>query len=157
MIRAEGNILIERTPSEVLEFVLDLDRYRQADAKISAVLQQPAITPEHCRGRARYRGKLRAIPTPSQWQVVELQPWKRLDLTTEPGQWTALAATFAGGFICQETEDGHTNLTHFEEFHFRRPASWALDPYLDRWMQDYLTRVELPKLKLLIEGQPRSK
>jgi hypothetical protein len=154
MIRAEGNILIERTPRQVLEFVLDLDRYRQADTKISAVSHQPAISPEHCRGRARYRGKLRAIPTPSQWQVVELQPWKRLTLKTEPGQWTALAATFSGGFVCDETEEGHTNLTHFEQFDFRRPASWILDPYLDRWMQDYLTQLELPQLKRLIEESP---
>jgi len=151
MIRAEAEVRIERSPREVLRFVLDLDRYRQADAKITSVAAQPTLNAEHRTGRARYRGKLRGLPTPSQWQLVSLEPWHRLELRTEPGQWTARMATFEGGFVCEELDDGATQLTHYEQFDFRRPANWVLEPFLNAWMQRYLVDVELPTLKALIE------
>lgn len=152
MIRAEDSIVIERSPREVLEFVLDLDRYRQADAKITGVSAQPTLGPENRVGRARYRGRLRGFPTPSQWQTVSLDPWARVELRTEPGQWTAHLARFVGGFVCEEIADGRTRLTHFEQFEFRAPMRWVIDRYLARWMQRYLAETELPKLKSLIEA-----
>lgn len=152
MIRAEGTVEIERAPREVLEFVLDLDRYREADAKITRVDAQPTLGEGQHTGRAHYRGRLRGIPTPSQWQILSLDPWRRLDLTTEPGQWTARMATFEGGFICEERYEGTTWLTHFEQFDFRPPAKWILEPYLNKWMQRYLVDIELPRLKALIEA-----
>lgn len=152
MIRAEGSIVIDRSAREVLEFVLDLDRYRQADAKITNVSAQPTLGPENRTGRARYRGRLRGFPTPSQWQTISLQPWERVELATDPGQWTARVATFVGGFVCEEIDDGTTRLTHFEQFKFRAPLGWMIDRYLDRWMQRYLIDSELPQLKRLIEA-----
>lgn len=152
MIRAEGSIVMERSPRRVLEYVLDLDRYRQADEKITSVSEQPVLGLERCDGRARYRGRLRILPTPSQWQRVSLKPWERLELRTEPGQWTAHLATFVGGFICDELGGGTTRLTHFEQFDFRPPANWLMDRYLGRWLQDYLVERELPQLKRLIEA-----
>lgn len=152
VIRAEGTVVIERSPRQVLEYVLDLDRYRQADGKITSVSEQPLLGPESPEGRARYRGRLRMLPTPSQWQTVSLTPWKRLELRTEPGQWTAHLATFIGGFICEELEGGGTRLTHYEQFDFRPPANWVMDRYLGQWMQKYLDEEELPRLKTLIEA-----
>ncbi len=152
MIRAEASIVIGRSPREVLEYVLDLDRYRLADAKITSVSQQPALGVQNRQGRARYRGRLRGFPTPSQWQSVVLSPWERLELRTEPGQWTARMATFNGGFVCEKVDDETTRVTHYEQFDFRAPARWVLDRYLGRWMQDYLVRRELPRLKALVEG-----
>ena len=37
MIVGEGTALIRRSPRDILEFVLDLERYRQADTKIGRV------------------------------------------------------------------------------------------------------------------------
>lgn len=152
MIRAEGTVTIERSCRQVLDFVLDLNRYREADAKITSVTEQPSLGLENREGRARYRGRLRGFPTPSQWQVVSLVPWQSLELRTEPGQWTARFATFTGGFRCEELGSARTRLTHFEEFDFRPPARWIFDRYLGRWLQDYLVERELPKLKALIEA-----
>lgn len=153
MIRAEGSIVIDRSPRDVLEFVLDLDRYRQADEKITRVTHQPHLDVGTTEGRARYRGRLRGFPTPSQWQVVHLEPWRSLRLSTAPGQWTARFATFEGGFLCEETSTGATSLTHYEQFTFRRPVGWLVDPYLRSWMQQYLEAKELPRLKALVESQ----
>jgi hypothetical protein len=152
VIRAEGTIVINRPARTILDFVLDLDRYRQADAKITSVDHQPSLGPDNREGRARYRGRLRGLPTPYQWQTVRLEPWTRLELQTEPGQWTAALATFVGGFICEQASGGATKLTHFEQFDFRPPARWIIEPYLRRWMQQYLMEVELPRLKVLIEA-----
>lgn len=152
MIRAEGSVVIERSPRKVLEYVLDLDRYRQADEKIVSISEQPHLDEQNRTGRARYRGRLRGFPTPSQWQTVALSPWDGLEFRTEAGQWTARLAMFVGGFGCEELEDGGTRLTHFEQFEFRGPGTWILDRYLGRWMQDYLIATELPRLKALIEG-----
>jgi hypothetical protein len=152
MIRAEGSVVIERSPRQVLEYILDLDRYRRADAKITRVSEQPVLGSERREGRARYRGRLRLLPTPSQWQTVRLTPWERLELRTEPKQWTAHFARFVGGFICEGLSDDETRLTHFEEFDFRAPVSWVMDRYLGQWMQRYLDQTELPQLKALIEA-----
>ncbi len=156
MIRAEASIVIDRSPREILEFVLDLDRYRQADAKITRVDHQPDLTGGTIEGRARYRGRLRGFPTPPQWQLVRLDPWRSLRLSTTPGQWTARLSTFEGGFVCEATTSGATTLTHYEQFSFRPPISWLADPYLGGWMQRYLEDEELPRIKTLIESQPRT-
>jgi len=37
MLSAEATALIRRSPRDILEFVLDLERYRQADTKIGRV------------------------------------------------------------------------------------------------------------------------
>lgn len=153
MIRAEGDIVIDRSARTVIEFVLDLDRYRQADEKIARVSEQPLLGPDDREGRARYRGRLRGLPTPFQWQTVQLDPWRSLHLRTEAGQWTAAFATFEGGFVCEELAVHGTRLTHFEQFAFRPPASWILDSFIGNWMQRYLREVELPRLKALIEQQ----
>lgn len=153
VIRAEASISIDRSPREVLEFVLDLDRYRQADTKITKVDHQPHLAENTTEGRARYRGRLRGLPTPPQWQLVQLDPWRSLRLCTAPDQWTARLAQFEGGFVCDETGSGATTLTHYEQFDFRRPIHRLADPYLRKWMQRYLEDEELPRLKALIESQ----
>lgn len=152
MIRAEGTITIAATPRQVLEWILDLDRYRAADGKITRVHHQPTITPDQPTGRARYRGRLRGLPTPSQWQTVTLEPWTSLRLATEPGQWTAGLAHFEGGFECHPLPGGETKLLHYEQFRFR-VGDAIFRYFLVGWMQRYLDDVELPLLKELIERE----
>jgi hypothetical protein len=156
MIRAEGQITIDRSAREVLEFVLDLDRYRQADAKIVKVNDQPTVDEDQPAGRARYRGALRGIRTPPQWQIVTLTPWSAVRLHTAPNQWTARFARFEGGFECVPADGGGTRLTHYEQFDFRALAP-AADRFLRTWLQRYIDDEEMPRLKSLIETAPASR
>lgn len=151
MFRAESSIDIAKNNREVLEWILDLDRYRLADTKIAAISHQPEIDENNTTGRARYRGRLRGLPTPFQWQTVSLTPWTQLDFATAPGQWTARLAQFAGGFVCEPIDDG-TRLTHYEQFTFLSPVNRLFDPALRTWMERYLVDQELPELKRLIEA-----
>ena len=64
---------------EVLEFVLDLDRYRLADTKIGRVTR-PVVLDSENRGRARYWGRMRGMPPAPDTNVVELDPWRALDM-----------------------------------------------------------------------------
>ncbi|MGI8755371.1 MAG: SRPBCC family protein [Acidimicrobiales bacterium] len=155
MIRAQGSIVIDRSAEEVLTYVLDLDRYRQADAKIAKVLLDMEIGPDQLEGRQRFRGSLRGLPTPAQTQIVKLEPWRSLRIQSDPNDWTTKLATFSGGFICEPMSTEAVELTHYEQFAFRGPLAWIMDPMLRGWMQRYLIETELPALKRLIESTKR--
>ena len=63
IVAGEASAVIERSAQDVLEFAIDLDRYRQVDPKFRKI---------HCNhmrgdeGEVRYSGTLRGIPTPAQ-------------------------------------------------------------------------------------------
>lgn len=135
MIRAEGATVIAATPRQVLELVLDLDRYRRVDRKIGAVKEAPMVDADG-RGRGRYRRKLRGVPTPVGTQDVELERWSCLTFRSAPGVWTRRMTDFEGRFECEEIEGG-TKVTHTETFWFKpTPVGWILDALLGRWLRD---------------------
>jgi hypothetical protein len=149
-MRAQATITIAAQPRAVLEYIGDLRRYRQADHKITTVHDQPAVSPSSPRSRARYRGRLRGLPTPPQWQSVVLEPWHRLTLASEPGQWTARLAAFEGGFVCEPIGEGLTSVTHYEQFEFHPVLRRLAESFLAEWMQADIEQ-EMQRLKDLIE------
>lgn len=151
-MRAEATITIRAQPRRILSFVADLRRYRRADRKIAAVHNLPSVSEDALRSRTRYRGRLRGLPTPAEWQTVTLEPWERLTLRSEPGQWINTMAIFEGGFVCQPIDQSTTEVTHYEHFHFNpllRPLARA---FLARWLQHDLED-EMERLKELIEAE----
>lgn len=151
-MRAQATITIGAEPRTVLEYIGDLRRYREADHKITTVHDQPSVSPSAPHSRARYRGRLRGLPTPPQWQRVELEPWRRLTLASESGQWTARLAAFEGGFVCEPTADGATRVTHYEQFEFHPLLRRLAESFLADWMQADIEQ-EMDRLKQLIENQ----
>lgn len=151
-MRAEASIIIEAAAKQILEFVSDLERYRQADHKIASVKQQPTVSPESPTSRARYSGRLRGVPTPPEWQVVHLEPWSRLTLRSEAGQWTNRFATFEGAFICDTLDDGRCHVTHYEQFTWHPAVRSLAERGLANWLQDDIED-EMQRLKTLIEAQ----
>ena len=151
-MRAQATTTIAADPRTVLEYIGDLRRYREADHKITRVHDQPSVSPSAPRSRARYRGRLRGLPTPPQWQSVELEPWSRLVLRSEPGQWTARLAAFEGGFVCEPTGGGVTAVTHYEQFEFHPLLRRLAESFLADWLQADIEQ-EMRRLKELIEHQ----
>lgn len=151
-MRAESTITIAAGPRTVLEYVSDLSRYREADHKISTVHEQPSVSETSPQSRARYRGRLRGLPTPPQWQSVLLEPWSRLTFRSEPGQWTTRIAAFEGGFLCEPAADGPTTVTHYEEFRFHRVLRPLAEAFLADWLQEDIDQ-EMHRLKELIESR----
>jgi hypothetical protein len=61
-IIGEATTTVRATPDEIINFVLDLERYRQADHKIGRV---GAIERHGTTGTARFGDRLRGLPGPS--------------------------------------------------------------------------------------------
>lgn len=149
MLRAVGTATVAAEPQDVLEFVLDLDRYRRADPKVGALKQTPVLD-EQGRGRARYRGKLRHLITPVDTQDIQLTRWSRLEIRGAKGVWTRWTTDFEGTFVCEPVEGG-TRVTHSETFWFKpAPVRWLAEKYLGRWMQEEMPK-EMAALERLVE------
>jgi len=114
---------ISATPQEVLEFVLDLDRYRQADQKITRVSSVTGPD-ENGVGTVRLWGKLPGMPPAPDRQDFTLDRWSRLTFVGAPRQPGRLIFDFIGTFDCVPIDDAMTRVTHAYEFTFRRPFRW---------------------------------
>lgn len=149
MIIGESSTIIARPANVILGWVLDLERYRQADTKIAAVLS-PLVLNGQGRGRVRYRGTLRGLPTPADWNDVTLEPDRRLTLIGSPGVWTRRVVDFAGSFECAPVAGG-TRVVHRECFTFKGPARQLIEAWLGAWLQQEV-EAEVERLRMLIEA-----
>ena len=62
MILGEAATTIAATPNDVFDFVLDLNRYRQADHKIGRV---GTVQDNGADGLVQFSGRIRGLPGPS--------------------------------------------------------------------------------------------
>ena len=147
MIIGEATTTIRRPAKEILEFVLDLDRYREADHKFHRIHY---VERHNNHGVAKYSGRLRGIPTPSEVQEWRLEPWHRLEFRSRPSLWPGMIARFEGFFECDETTEG-TSVRHREAFDFHPPFSWIAVPFLRSWLQKDIED-EVVRLKRLLEA-----
>lgn len=148
-LQVEATRVVPATCQEVLEFVLDLERYRQADTKIGRVVQ-PIELDEHDEGRTRYWGRLPGTPPAPDTNLVRLQRWSELTFTGAPRQPARLIVDFAGRFTCRDVDEG-CEVTHAYELHFRRPFRWIYDPLLRARLPAAL-EAELDRLEALLGG-----
>lgn len=132
-LAARASITVDASPRKVLEFVLDLDRYRQADHKIARVSAVEGPD-ESGNGSAKLWGRLRFGPAAPDRQDFRLERWRRLTFTGAPWQPARLVFDFVGTFECEETTAG-TLVTHAYEFRFRRPFR-LMERLLSPWLQD---------------------
>ena len=62
MIVGEASTTVRASPNEVFDFVIDLERYRQADHKIGRVGD---VRRDGDRGTVQFSGRIRGLPGPS--------------------------------------------------------------------------------------------
>lgn len=146
MIVGQARTTVAVSTTAVLEFVLDLDRYRQADHKIGRV---GPVMRVGSGGTAVFSGRIKGLPGPSGTYPFTLTP---TSLTF--GSPIAGAArwflNFEGSFECEATADG-TVVTHREVFDFKPPWRWFLDSWLRRWLEND-TAEEMVRFKALVEA-----
>ena len=147
IIAGEGTATIRRSPRDVLEFALDLDRYRKVDPKFRKIHRHHM---DGDVGEVRYSGTLRGIPTPADTQSIRLTRWTRLDYESVPSSLNRLAR-FHGWFACEE-HDGATVVHHREEFDFSPLVAWLAAPVLARWLQRQVQE-EVQDLKRCLESE----
>jgi Polyketide cyclase / dehydrase and lipid transport len=140
MIQASATITTGASPQTVLEFVTDLERYRQADQKIRKIVDHGnrADLLQDKTTTVRYRGNVRGLVSPMDSNEVTLKRWSRVDFVGSPSSWVRRMVDFHGSFTCEPTDTG-TVVTHVERFEFRRPFRWLTDPYLRDWLRRDVT------------------
>jgi len=144
VIVGEATTIVSLPPGEVFEFVLDLERYRQADRKIGRVGR---VTRTGDSGTVQFSARIRGIPGPSGTYpfTVTASSLHFGSPVAGPAHWFL---DFDGRFDCEVTPAG-TVVTHREEFRFKRPCRW-LERFLRSWLRaDIVT--EMVRFRALIE------
>lgn len=146
MIVGEASVRVAVSPADVLAFVLDLERYRQADHKIGRVGR---VTRDGDGGTVVFSGRIKGMPGPSGTYPFILTPTslKIGSPIAGPARWFL---NFEGSFECTETAAG-TDVVHREVFDFKPPWQWFLDPLLRKWLENDTTD-EMVRFKVLVEG-----
>ena len=149
MIAGDATVVIQCRPEDVFEFVLDLDRYRQADHKIGRVL---SVERAGNRGTVRFRGKARwGLPSPAAPYDFELEPGRQLRFTSAGGLMGRLLS-FEGLFECRPNPDGPGILVrHREQFEFKGPVRRVMERLLGPWLERD-TVEEMGRVKQLLEA-----
>lgn len=120
MIAGDGTAVVDAGPDEVLAFLLDLDRYRQADHKIGRV---HAIERSGDRGRVRFSGRLGPLPSPAAWYRFMVGPGPKVTFDSEPRGAGRFLFEFHGTFEWRALERG-TEVHHREEVPSSRRWVW---------------------------------
>jgi len=145
VVCGEGRTVIRRSPKDILEFVLDVDRYRQADLKIGRVHY---VKREGNVGEVRHDGRLFGIKAPAVVLQFTLTPYSRLEFRGIKMPWPVRG--FDGLFTCEETPEG-TVVVHRECFIFGRTTGHLFRLVLGWWLKRD-TPAEVLRMKALLES-----
>lgn len=147
MIVGEASTTVRASPGEVFAFVIDLERYRQADHKIGRVGE---VHRSGDRGTVRFSGRIRGLPGPSGTYPFTLDESRLVFGTPIAGPARLFLAFFEGSFDCEATTEG-TRVTHREMYRFKAPWRWLAEPLLRRWLERD-TADEMVRFKTLIDA-----
>ena len=145
MIIGEAITIVTVPPSEVFEFVLDLNRYRQADRKIGRV---GPVNRSGDSGTVRFSGRIKGLPGPAGTYPFTVDGSSLVfgSAIAGPARWFL---DFEGRFDCEVTAEG-TVVTHREEFRFKGPWRWLAEPFLRSWLETDIAE-EMVRFKELVE------
>ena len=133
--------MIRASAEDVLEFVMDLRRYRTADKKVGPVVW---LRRDGDRAAAWAGARFGGIPTPPGRIDISLTPYTRLDVRSVP------AGLFRASFECSPADLGGTAVRHVECAGVPAPLHGAVRPWLLRSCED-----ELQRMKSILEGSGR--
>lgn len=145
MFVVEATEHIDATADEVLAFVMDLDRYRQADHKIRRVRSTRREGDDVVVSMWTRAG---GLPVPAT-QRLRLSPGERIDVTNEPS-WQDRMVDFRGEFVCEPVPEG-VKVTHRYTFSFKGPGK-LLEPLLRSWLTRDIKN-EVRRMRLILESE----
>lgn len=147
MAYGEAAVVIRRPPHEIIDFVMDLRRYRSVDEKLGTI-HSVRDAPD---GRGRlvtFTPRLMGVPGLRTTQHV-VPEGHHISICGVPA-WTDALLTFEASFRCEATAAG-TVVTRALDFRFAKPLSWFVDPLFDRWLRTAIPR-ELHRAKAYLEA-----
>jgi Polyketide cyclase / dehydrase and lipid transport len=130
---AEATVSVHASPQAVLEFVLDVERYREVDRKIIRVSSVDKPDADG-KGSVKIWGRLGWLPPAPDRQDFHLEEWSRLKFVGASRQPARAVFDFVGTFVCSPVVDGATTVTHAYEFRFKGPFR-LVERFLKRWLQ----------------------
>ncbi len=148
MIAGEGTAIIRRSAKAIYEFILDLEKYKQADLKIRTV---HSVVWHGEQAEVHYSGRFRGLSTPAVRHIITVQPYRRIDVRSKPGTLAHFVSRFHGSFTFEEVGHDETRVFHREELQFRPPLSWIVEPILRSWLEAD-TAQEVVRLKAMLEA-----
>jgi hypothetical protein len=152
MVRVEVVETIATTPDELLEFVMDIERYAEVDSKI-----KPILWSQRDGNRLEFacRPKLAGIRQPKVVQFAELTPGRRVEIGLLPVPHNRLANAIAGfhaSFECA-ADRGGTRVTRTLEFTFTPAIRWLMEPLFRRRLLNEVSD-EIRRAKQHLEDRP---
>jgi hypothetical protein len=141
-----GTAVIRREPRDILEFVLDVDRYSQADFKVGKVR---AFQRTGNSGEVRHDGRFLGIRAPAVTLAFRLTPSSRLDFLGVAMPWPIRG--FDGYFTCEPSAVG-TKVVHREAFSFGPILGRILGPLVSAWLSRD-TPAEVVRMKRILESE----
>lgn len=147
MAYGEAETVIHRSPSEIIDFVMDLREYRKADEKLGTI-HWIRDADDGVGVLVHFTPKILGLPGPPTTQRV--QPGEnRVDIQGVPA-WTDVFMTFTAWFSFEDGAAG-TVVRRRLDFAFRKPVSWLLDPLFNRWLASAVPE-ELANAKAYLEA-----
>ncbi|MFG2830739.1 SRPBCC family protein [Streptomyces sp. NPDC048434] len=146
MARGEARLFFDRPAKDIIEFILDLNAYKQVDAKLGKIYRTERTGNEVV---FTFQPRLLGLPGPKTTQrVVLAEDQKSIKIGGVPS-WTDRLAHF-GAFFTFDERDGGTWVTRRVEFTFAKALAWLLDPPFDRWLRKDVAK-ELAGAKAFLE------
>lgn len=139
------------SPETYLEFVMDVERYREVDDKIGRIVwtrRDGNLT------EFKFKPRLPGMnmPEPSTISRMRLTPGRRIDVRLAPlphNLANRMVSRFEASFAC-EPVDGRTRVTRMISFNFNPLVRWMFEPTLRRTLPESVER-ELRLTQTILE------
>jgi len=121
------------TPEAYLDFVMDVERYREVDDKLGPIAW---VRRDGNLLEFKFKPRLPGmnLPEPGTVSRMRLTPGERIDVRLAPlprNLLNRLVSRFAASFACEPVVDG-TRVTRTISFHFNPLVRWLFEPTLRR-------------------------
>ena len=148
-LEASATVEVNASAQEILEFILDLERYKQIDPKIlsARMVEGPDADGN---GRIKLWARLRYTPPSPDIHIFRLERWTRLVFIGKAKHPARLIFRFEGLVECESTQTG-TSVTHSYAFEFRGIFR-VLKRIHRRWLQHDLEE-EMQRLRRAFDGR----
>ncbi|KAB2346084.1 SRPBCC family protein [Actinomadura rudentiformis] len=139
---------ISCTPDELLEFVMDVERYAQIDKKIRPIR---CVRRDGDLTEFGFRPSVAGLPGPPTVSQMRRTPGERIDIRLAPppaNRLSRLTTDFDASFVCTPVEGG-TRLIRTLNYRFKPWLGWLAEPLLrHRLNADVQEEVRLAKQHL---------
>jgi len=150
-LKASAMVEVDVSVQEILELILDLERYKQVDPKIlsARMVEGPDADGN---GRIKLWARLKYTPPSPDIHILKLERWTHIAFRGKAKHPIRLIFRFEGSIECESTQTG-TRVTRSYAFEFRK-IFCVLERNHRLWLQHDLEE-EMQRLRRAFDGGVR--